>query len=173
MYADPIKAQAFAEIAHAGQYYSENLPYTYHLREVVSVLTRFGFTDPTIITAAWLHDTIEDTTRSYNDIKKAFGVDVAELVYAVTSELGRNRTERNDKTYPKLVAFGERAVTLKLADRIANLESGLAQPGGKSDMYRKEFAHFEEMLRPVCSDKCEPMWAHVRRLLGIISADVA
>ena len=87
---DPIRARMFAEIAHSGQTYNDEVPYTYHLDNVVKILQQFSLTDPVMICAGYLHDTIEDTTRSYNDIKDRFGEDVAELVFCVTSELGRN-----------------------------------------------------------------------------------
>src|SRR5689334_382384 len=137
---NPLKAEMYAEIKHSGQTYNEEVPYTFHLKNVVKVLERFDLTDPIWICCAWLHDVIEDTTGSYNDIKIRFGEEVAERVYRVTSELGRNREERNKKTYPK-IAEDRNAVLLKLADRIANVEYGLAS-GGKTDMYAKEFPSF-------------------------------
>ena len=117
--------------------------------------------------AGYLHDTIEDTTRSFKDISERFGEQVAELVYCVTSELGRNRSERNKKTYPKIAA-NRQAVVLKLADRIANVEYGLAT-GGKQDMYAKEFPDFFAGLK---GDEANiqreiNMWNHLRRLLGV------
>ncbi len=166
---DVSKAQMFAEIAHAGQTYNDEVPYTFHLQSVVRVLERFGVTHPTMLCAAWLHDSIEDTNRSYGDIEKRFGRHVAELVFAVTSELGRNRHERNAKTYPKIKADID-ATILKLADRIANVEYGAAN-GGKNDMYAREFLGFfngcfEQDIK-VTDDNCRlNMWKHVARLLG-------
>lgn len=162
---DPVKAMRMAEIAHAGQQYSDGVAYVSHLRAVTQVLERYGLTNPVIIAAAWLHDAIEDTTVSYNDIKKSQGVDVAELVYAVTSELGRNRKERNAKTYPKLREAGELAIVLKLADRIANIEAGLSSGEGKTDMYAAEFGEFASWLYDPRHIRAGPMWRHLRRLL--------
>lgn len=161
---DPVKARRFAEIAHAGKLYDAGLPYTVHLEAVVSVLSRFGVTDPLMVSAGWLHDSIEDTGTSYNDLKKDFGGEVAELVYTVTNELGRSRVERNAKTYPK-IAGNEKATTLKLADRIANVEQGLAR-GGKNDMYAVEYPTFKAALyAPSTSDILARMWAHLDLLL--------
>lgn len=165
MQADPVKARQFAELVHAGQRYSLNIPYTVHLQNVVDVLARFGVTDPNYVCAAWLHDSIEDTNTSYNDIKSNFGARVAELVYDVTSELGRNRKERNEKTYPKLNKNWA-ALLLKLADRIANVEYGAAT-GGKNDMYAKEFVGFKEALYSEAQgDVLIKMWNHLSKLLG-------
>ena len=169
---DPVKAKMFAEIAHSGQTYNEEVPYTFHLQCVVDVLGRYGETSPEMVCAAWLHDSIEDTNKSYNDIKSRFGMEVAELVYSVTSELGRNRKERNEKTYPKLKSFPQ-AMLLKLADRIANVEYGAAS-GGKNDMYSKEFPDFFENLYQYNSEKQMMMWNHLARLLGFeIKQDAA
>lgn len=162
---DTTKAKYFAEIAHSGQIYNDEVPYTVHLQNVVGVLERFGLTDPVMICAGWLHDTIEDTTKSYNDIKDRFGVEVAELVFAVSSELGRNRKERNEKTYPKIRA-NPQAVLLKLADRIANIEYGLAN-GGKTVMYTQEFPEFYKALCVENSQTEITMWNHLKRLLRV------
>ena len=164
---DPIRARMFAEIAHSGQTYNDEVPYTYHLDNVVKILQQFSLTDPVMICAGYLHDTIEDTTRSYNDIKDRFGEDVAELVFCVTSELGRNRKERNEKTYPKIAA-NPRAILLKLADRIANIEYGLAS-GGKTEMYTKEFPEFFKALysKENISNTEIIMWNYLKRLLRV------
>ena len=120
-------------------------PYTHHLTKVVEVLERHGINNPYLIAAGWLHDVIEDTDASYNDVKKATNEVVAELVFAVTDELGRNRKERAAKTYPK-IAGNIGATVLKLADRIANIENGNVEGGHQFQMYRKEYRHFREVL---------------------------
>lgn len=172
---DPVRAREFAELAHAGQRYNDEVPYSTHLQAVVNVLARFDSTEPVMVCAAWLHDTIEDTGTSYNDIGSRFGSDVADLVFAVTSELGRNRKERNMRTYPKIRAGGYWALRLKLADRIANVEYGAAT-GGKVDMYAKEFrAFFEGLFFVQDPDAWHseeyyadliPMWEYLNRILG-------
>lgn len=140
------QAKLFATQKHVldnRQLYGNLVPYTHHLAAVEAVLVRFGFTDDELRCAAWLHDVIEDTRDRPNEVKKRdieemFGADVAELVWAVTSEEGANRKVRNALTYPKIRETGIRAVALKLADRIANVESG----GRAIDMYRKEHPDF-------------------------------
>lgn len=167
------RARCFAELAHTGQVYNEEVPYSVHLQQVVDVLKRFGVADDNLYCAGYLHDSIEDTRTSYSDIEKRFGTEVAELVFAVTNEQGRNRKERAAKTYPKIVAAGAQATILKLADRIANVEYGLADGIGKSDMYRKEFPEFATALynqRAVkdvfVAARLENMWRHLARLLN-------
>ena len=156
-------ARLMAEIAHAGQLYTTGQPYTVHLKNARNVLHRFGTNDPVMTAAAWLHDAIEDTRISYNDIKHEQGEEVAELVYAVTNELGRDRKEKAVKTYPKTRAAGHLAVRLKLSDRISNIEAGLASPNTKFGMYRDEYVVFREALWTAGEN--EDMWNHLDVLM--------
>lgn len=145
---DAFKAARFFAIRlHGGQTYDVDTPYVEHLEEVDAVLEFFGITDPVIRNGGWLHDTIEDTAASYSKIKKQFGIEVAELVYAVTDKLGRNRKERHEKTLPKIKAT-PKAIDLKLADRIANVKHGLATKSDMVQMYQKEYPEFRAELKP-------------------------
>lgn len=163
----PERARMFAAVAHGAQTYNDEVPYTIHLEMVVKVLSRFGFEDPVMTCAAWMHDTIEDTNKNYNDIRDRFGMDVAELVYAVTSELGRNRDERNKKTYPKIKG-NVGATVLKLADRIANVEYGSATGSKMRFKYAKEYPDFKAALRVEENEdpRVTNMWGHLDLLLG-------
>lgn len=138
------KAFLVADKAHSNQSY-DIYPYGYHIRHVVRIAEELGY-DESIIVACILHDTLEDTSLSYNDIKNSFGEEVAEIVYCVTDELGRNRKERKEKTYPK-IKNNYKAVIVKICDRIANIEHSKKE-GNKSllEMYKKEHALFKEMI---------------------------
>ncbi len=135
---------------------------------MVAVAERFGLNGEDFITACYLHDTLEDTRRSYSDLKDRFGERVAEMVYAVTNERGRNRKERNEKTYPKIRGVYD-ATCLKLADRIANVEYGLAN-GGKFEMYATEFPAFAGALylpqQFFDGSVADRMWELLARLLN-------
>jgi guanosine-3',5'-bis(diphosphate) 3'-pyrophosphohydrolase len=144
--------------AHGNQTYDSIYPYHKHLDDVVDVLKRFGFSGKYIV-AGYLHDIIEDTALSYNKVKKYFGLEVAEMVYCVTDELGRDREEKKKKTLPK-TASNPNAIVLKLADRIANLEHG-----GKVDMYAKEYSEFKGALYLNTPKDAFPMWEHLDTLL--------
>jgi len=146
--------------AHGNQTYDGIFPYHKHLDDVVDVLKRFGFSGKYIV-AGYLHDIIEDTALSYNKVKKYFGDEVAEMVYCVTDELGRDREEKKRKTLPK-TASNPDAIILKLGDRIANIEHG-----GKIDMYRKEYLQFKGALILNTPNDGLKMWAHLESLLKI------
>jgi (p)ppGpp synthase/HD superfamily hydrolase len=165
---DYVKAVSFATQAHLGQTYNEGSSYTMHLAYVEDVVNRFNFGSINLRIAAWLHDTIEDTQVSYNDIKKEFNEEIAEIVFAVTDELGRNRQERHNKTYHKIQA-NENAQIIKLADRIANIEFGL-QTGNrkKLEMYFKEYQEFKQILY---NENLQNMWNHLDKLIEKINLE--
>lgn len=175
---DPLlikSAALFAATKHLGQRYGDD-PYTVHLDWVCSVLTRFGITRWEMHAAAHLHDVVEDTATTIAEVESRFGPEVAKLVHALTNEKGENRAERHQKTYPKIRAAGEDAVTLKLADRIANVEASLEgktykdkASGRKTSadllkMYQKEHIAFKEALHPLGDAR---LWAHLEQLLGM------
>jgi (p)ppGpp synthase/HD superfamily hydrolase len=144
-----------SENAHKNQTYDEVFPYMKHIYDVINVLKRFGFNSNKMLIAAALHDIIEDTALSYNKVKKYFGLEVAEMVYCVTDELGRDREEKKKKTLPK-TASNPDAIILKLADRIANIEHG-----GKVDMYVKEYSEFKGALYLNTPKDGLVMWAYL------------
>jgi guanosine-3',5'-bis(diphosphate) 3'-pyrophosphohydrolase len=151
-------AKFYATVKHADNKYGGGLPYTHHLAAVEAVLRRFGITDLDLLTAAWLHDVVEDTGTKIKEIYELFGDGVAVLVNAVTNEPGDNRKIRNALTYPKIRAL-PKAVCLKLADRIANVEMG----GKLLDMYIQEYDSFRRNL--FSPGWWEEMWAHLDMLM--------
>ena len=152
-----------ALLAHHNQKY-DIFPYEKHLRDVVRIIQKFFGDDETLIISAWLHDSIEDTYLTYNKIKQVFGIEVAEIVFAVTDELGRNRAERHDKTLPKIQAAGWKAIAVKLADRIANVEHSVKSNHELFDMYRREYAEFSHALYSE-SQEVKPMWDYIHCLM--------
>jgi (p)ppGpp synthase/HD superfamily hydrolase len=163
------QARELAIVAHGSQKYGEK-PYEHHLQAVVDVLLRFGAslddeTTAPLLLAGWLHDSLEDTALTRTDIETLFGAEVAELVWRVTDEPGATRKERKPATYRK-TRKNQAAIILKLADRIANVESSLASKSGLLRMYRREHTEFKQMLQPVSdSGMAAAMWNHLDQLL--------
>jgi (p)ppGpp synthase/HD superfamily hydrolase len=156
------RASEFARRAHAGQEYGDGTFHDNHLARVVGVLEQFGESDERLIAAAWLHDTVEDTDVTIDQIKDVFGDDVADLVWRLTDETGGSRRERHAKTHMKIRERSE-AVRVKLADRIANVEASIEQKSQLYGMYRKEHAAFREHLYH--EGEWEEMWARLNGLL--------
>jgi guanosine-3',5'-bis(diphosphate) 3'-pyrophosphohydrolase len=141
--------------------YGEN-PYTYHLGKVVEVLERFKVTDPDILAAGWLHDILEDTPTTVEDLWDEFGFSVSALVDAVTDGEGGSRKERKARPYA-LIPRIPGAIFLKLADRIANLEASLDEGHDRlRKMYTKEHPGFREALYD--GETALKMWEHLDRI---------
>lgn len=146
------RARDFAADAHNGQKYGDE-PYIFHPEKVRSILLWMGVDDPELHAAALLHDVLEDTPVKYHSIREAFGMRVAEAVYAVTDELGRNRHERRQKTLPKTAASADGRI-LKLADRIANVEHSVKTGNERMlALYRNEQPEFQSAIARFGDDR--------------------
>jgi len=138
------EAEAVASLAHQYQSYDIH-PYTKHLKDVVRILENNGFVNDYIL-AGWLHDIIEDCNVSYNKVKVAFGLNVAEMVYAVTDPKARGRKEKKAMVYNDIRAY-PKSIIIKIADRIANMENSIQQSNiDKLKMYIKESDDFKNQL---------------------------
>jgi len=156
------------------QSYGE-MPYSFHLRKVRGVLKRFGFGPKDSFfalklgTAAWLHDSIEDTDATYEQISELFGGDIAEIVRGVTKiekSPGLSSAERLQRTFAR-TALNKGSRVLKLADRIANVEEGLTElfSGNPSKVHKyfEEWPLFKRML--YVQGDADLMWFHLEKLL--------
>lgn len=142
-------------------------PYTIHLEMVSKVASKFlHLVDQdqhdVVIAAAWCHDVIEDTRQTYNDVKQELGVQVAEIVYALTNEKGRNRKERANDKYYEGIRDTPNAVFVKLCDRMANIEYSVETGSRMLDLYRKEHEAFVDQL---FDEKYSEMFEAMRGLL--------
>ncbi len=122
------RAYNFAKTAHTGQTRANGKPYfEAHCVPVARHIIEMDM-DTTLICAALLHDTIEDTDVTAHDLEKTFGKEVAFLVEGV-SKLGKLKYRGNERHVESLrkffvsVAADVRVVILKLADRWHNLET--------------------------------------------------
>lgn len=141
---DVDRAMLLAKTAHGNQMYGK-YPYLYHLLAVTDLASEFNL-GPEVETACMLHDILEDTSLSYNDIKNEFGEEVADIVYAVTDELGKNRHERHVRTYPK-IRENWKAEAVKVCDRLANLIESNRINSRFVNMYIKEHEEFKLGIR--------------------------
>ncbi|HEY7532406.1 MAG TPA: bifunctional (p)ppGpp synthetase/guanosine-3',5'-bis(diphosphate) 3'-pyrophosphohydrolase [Nitrospiraceae bacterium] len=122
------KAYEFSAKAHQGQRRRSGEPYLQHPIAVAGVLTSLK-TDVTAIVAGLLHDTLEDTLATPDELEKEFGKDVVHLVDGVT-KIGkitfRNYEEKQAENFRKMVlsmADDIRVVLIKLADRLHNMRT--------------------------------------------------
>jgi GTP pyrophosphokinase len=122
------KAYEFSARAHKGQVRRSGEPYLQHPLAVAGVLTSMK-TDVTAIVAALLHDTLEDTVATPEELEREFGKDVLHLVDGV-SKIGkitfRNFEEKQAENFRKMLlsmADDIRVVLIKLADRLHNMRT--------------------------------------------------
>jgi (p)ppGpp synthase/HD superfamily hydrolase len=133
-------AASFAARAHAGQVRKDGrTPYVAHaFRVAMTVRDVFGCDDQVVITAALLHDTIEDTTTDYDDLLEAFGEEVACTVAAVTKNMALPEKAREAAYDEQLARADWRARLVKLADVYDNLRDTAAErPHKMAEMLAK------------------------------------
>jgi len=126
-------AYHFSEVAHTGQYRESGDPYISHPLAVASILAQLHL-DPQALTAALLHDVMEDTSVTKAEIGKKFGKPVAELVDGV-SKLDKIEFETHEEAQAEnfrkmLLAMARdvRVILIKLADRLHNMRTLDAVP---------------------------------------------
>ena len=121
----------------------EASPYINHPIALVDVLVNEGgILNWDVLCAALLHDTIEDTQTTSEELTKAFGKNVASIVLEVTDDKALPKAERKLQQVAHAPHFSHEAKLVKLADKICNLRDILASPPSGWDVKRKQ-AYFE------------------------------
>lgn len=139
------KARQFAIEKHGNQKYGIE-PYQVHLDHVFDIFKGLGIDDLTIGIGCYLHDVLEDTNCTFEEIWKEFGWKVAQLVFLVTDEPGSNRKERKEKTYPKINSSID-AILLKMCDRLANASATKKYSPKLFEMYKNEHENFKRLFK--------------------------
>src|SRR5579859_7532942 len=122
------RAYVFAMKMHGSQLRASGDPYFSHPIEVAGILTRYKLDSASIITAL-LHDTVEDTAATPEDIKRLFGEEILRLVDGVTKltrlELQSDQTKQAENFRKLVLAMSEdiRVLLVKLADRVHNMRT--------------------------------------------------
>jgi (p)ppGpp synthase/HD superfamily hydrolase len=107
-----------------------NEPYVNHLAEVADLLSiATDGTDAELVAAGWLHDTIEDTETTREELAQKFGERVAALVVEVTDDMSLPKNERRQKQIVDAPKKSPGAKLIKIADKISNIRARIvAQP---------------------------------------------
>ena len=149
------KAYALARTAHEGQFRKGGEPYIMHPVAVATIIAEDFMMDANSVAAGFLHDVVEDTDTTIDDIRREFGDDVAFLVQVVTKpkshapgQADLAKQENNFRQLLDSMRRDIRAVLIKLADRLHNMRSlGSMQPvkqmkiAGETDFFYAPFAN--------------------------------
>ncbi len=132
-------AYYLAEKMHEGQLRSSGQPYIIHPVEVAVILLELGMDSDTLV-AGLLHDVVEDTSETLDDIEKAYGHNIAQLVDGVTkittldiTSLDSKEQQQAENVRKMLLAMSQdiRVIIIKLADRLHNLRTLQYRPRHK------------------------------------------
>ena len=135
-----MKAVEFAAHKHRNQRRKDApaSPYINHPIALAQILrVEGGVDDPAVIAAALLHDTVEDTDTSYQELRGQFGTKVADIVAEVTDTKWLQKGSRKRLQISKASRSTQGAKLVKLADKIANLRDIIASPPADWSLTRK------------------------------------
>jgi len=136
-----LQAAMFAAHKHKDQRRKDAkaTPYINHPIALAEVLHTDGrVRDPIVIAAALLHDTIEDTETTYDELRGSFGEEVADTVVELTDTKFLGKELRKRLQITKAGRASERARQVKLADKICNLRDILASPPAEWSLARRQ-----------------------------------
>src|ERR1700694_2482334 len=134
------EAADFAARRHTGQQRKGrgNEPYVNHLAEVADLLSiATDGIDAELVAAGWLHDTIEDTETTREELAQKFGERVAALVVEVTDDMSLPKNERRQKQIVDAPKKSPGAKLIKIADKISNIRARIVDqpnPAERDDL---------------------------------------
>lgn len=141
------KAIEFATIKHMGQFRKgSNIPYIVHPVDVMQILTANSLDDETIM-AGILHDTIEDTNTTYEELKDMFGENVANMVAAESEDKSKSWKERKQRTIDELPNKSKEVQCICCADKLSNIRTIYNDLGVIGDLVWKKFNAPKEQIK--------------------------
>jgi len=142
-----LRAYEVARLAHRGQTRDEGSPYIVHpIRVAVSLVDELGLYAPTLVCSALLHDVIEDSDLTREDIARTFDEEIAEVVWLLTKLEGVRLPEYLARIE---AAADTGAPIVKLCDRLDNMRSVVHTP--KLEKKRRYIRTTEELYLPLAA----------------------
>lgn len=135
-----LRTTQFAADKHRNQRRkdAEASPYINHPIALANVLANEGgITDPVVLCAALLHDTIEDTNTTVDELRATFGEAITAIVLEVTDDKNLDKAVRKQLQIEHASHASPQAKLVKLADKICNLRDITASPPADWDLDRK------------------------------------
>jgi (p)ppGpp synthase/HD superfamily hydrolase len=149
-------------------------PYINHPLEVSERIVRVGGVhDIEVLVAAILHDTIEDTETTAEEIERHFGAPVAALVLEVTDDRSLTWMERKRLEIEQAALVSPRAKLIKLSDKISNVaDTETNPPSAWSRQRRRDYLDFAEQIALGCRGVNEALDAEFVRVLASARAHI-
>lgn len=143
-------AELFAKSKHAGQFRADNITsYSKHLEDVVNRLKSLGVIDEKILCAGWLHDTLDNTETSFDDLHEQFESEIAVLVSSLSKDKSLPRKKREQVYITQLKESSFNAKLIKLCDISASLSDLKNYEASKSKKLRevKQVRHYLSVIK--------------------------
>jgi guanosine-3',5'-bis(diphosphate) 3'-pyrophosphohydrolase len=137
-----LRAAAFAADKHrkGKRKDEEATPYINHPLQLAYILVQADIEDPVVLAAALLHDTLEDTETTLEELQIVFGYEIAGIVAECSDDKALNKLERKQAQVDRAAHISRRAKLVKLADKIANVNDlNDAPPAGWSLERKREY----------------------------------
>jgi len=143
-----LEAMEFAAEKHKFQRRRgfDKLPYVNHLIKVANILLECGEQDLDLLLAALLHDTMEDTDATQQEVSSRFGKDVLSLVLELTDDMDLPYNERKQIQVDKASHLSEQAKILKIADKLCNIRDIMLYPLDWSEQEKLEYIKWSEVV---------------------------
>ena len=151
-----LGAKKFAQEKHKNQKRKDGVtPYSDHLEGVVNRLKNLGVTDKDVLCAAWLHDIIEDTDTTFDQISERFGREVAVIVLSLSKDQYIPKKNREVQYIDQLRESSFQSKIIKLCDISANLKDLANAPISKTQKNKqiKKILHYLRVIKNDISEK--------------------
>ncbi len=149
-----LKAAHFAALKHKDQRRKDHnaSPYINHPIAVALIIAEVGgIDDPDVLAGALLHDTIEDTDTTPDELEREFGIRIRALVEEVTDDTRLRSKKRKRLQVEHAADLSADAVLIKLGDKIANVKDMIkAPPVGWDSTRRREYLDWAESVIANC-----------------------
>jgi GTP diphosphokinase / guanosine-3',5'-bis(diphosphate) 3'-diphosphatase len=163
-----LAAVSFAASKHRDQRRKDRdaTPYINHPIALAETLARMGITDIVVLQAAILHDTIEDTETTPEELEANFGPEVRKIVAEVTDDKRLPKETRKQLQIEHSASLSERARLVKIADKICNVRDVAYSPSPEWDVERRrQYLDWSEAVVAGCSGTHAELEAEFRAIM--------
>lgn len=170
-----LEALDFAAVRHSAQRRKgpDAAPYVNHLIEVASLVANVGQVDDVeVLIAAVLHDVLEDTATTADEVAERFGSRVCRFVQALSDDKSLPRRRRRELALLELPQAEPLVHVIKLADLASNIQ---LLPPNWTEERKREYMEWSEHAATICSPSCQPLaelyWARAGKTRAKLESD--